>query len=192
MLLIVYKNERKIEDLKNQAIHLVIRHADERIRDYEEPTRAGTKKGEPVGLSAKKFRAAILLALYPKCLTVKEIAKLSGVSNDVLRVWRTEPEFQAAVFERQGKFGIEIARLIDLNISQQKQTFFSDDGFDGIKDYASFPIGVVLFFNSVVYVTVLGRIVEKAKHDILLYGPFLMELSRTEHLLRKNGFNMVH
>jgi hypothetical protein len=66
----------------------------EKARTYVQPTRAGTPKGEPVGLSELKY-AATLLALTSE--DVKKQAQILGVSYGVLRKWRTESPFEKQV-----------------------------------------------------------------------------------------------
>ncbi len=61
-----------------------------KLREYVEPERAGTPKGEPVGLSRKKFHAVLLN------LTSIDLLKTAihvGVSYGVIRKWRTEDVF---------------------------------------------------------------------------------------------------
>jgi hypothetical protein len=66
----------------------------EKAQSYAEPTRAGTPRGERVGLSAAKY-AATLLALTSSDL--KHQAKTLGVSYGLLRKWRTEAAFTEQV-----------------------------------------------------------------------------------------------
>jgi hypothetical protein len=79
------------------AILLAEFFADAALKKYQEPTRAGTAKGDPVGLSRKKIRAACLMGLYPGCLKLKEIAEMAGVTVRVLTVWRTHEQFREAM-----------------------------------------------------------------------------------------------
>jgi len=69
------------------------------MENYHEPTRAGTPKGERIGFSRKKKRAALLMILYPYGLGLKEIAKIASVPPGVLRIWRTEAAFKEAESE---------------------------------------------------------------------------------------------
>lgn len=62
----------------------------QKLRQYVEPERAGTPKGTPIGLSRKKFHAA-LLALTN--IDLRKQAKVIRVSYGVLRKWRTETKF---------------------------------------------------------------------------------------------------
>lgn len=64
------------------------------LSKYEEPQRSGTAKGEPIGFSKKKLRTAYWMILFPDCLSLKEIAEKCGISEGVLRVWRTQEDFK--------------------------------------------------------------------------------------------------
>lgn len=89
--------EKAKEDLRKRAIDYVMGWAENRLKSYEEPSRAGTAKGDPIGLSAKKYHASLLMILHPNALELKDIAKICDVSFGVLRVWRTEAAFKLAV-----------------------------------------------------------------------------------------------
>jgi hypothetical protein len=72
-----------------------------KMAGYAEPTRKGTPKGEPIGMSRKKFHAALL------CLTnipLVEIAGLVGTSHNMIRVWRTELAFKKKVEDLSEEF----------------------------------------------------------------------------------------
>jgi len=88
------------------------------IKNYPEPTRAGTRKGEPIGFSRKKRRAALLMILYnpPSGLGLNEIAKIAGVSPGVLRKWRTEAAFKKAESEVCNEVGQMISSAMDIEL----------------------------------------------------------------------------
>jgi hypothetical protein len=65
-----------------------------RIREYKEPRRKGTPKGQPVGLSRVKY-AATLLTLGDE--GIKETANRLKVSYALLRKWRSEKGFKQQV-----------------------------------------------------------------------------------------------
>ena len=67
-----------------------------RIAEYDEPTRKGTRKGSIVGLSKKKYSATLWLLSN---FTVDEIAKKVGVSQGLLRKWKTENQFKEKIWE---------------------------------------------------------------------------------------------
>ena len=66
-----------------------------RMASYVEPTREGTPKGKPIGLSRKKFYCANVMALYFRgAFTLVELAHEAKVSHEQLRNWRSETEFK--------------------------------------------------------------------------------------------------
>jgi hypothetical protein len=85
------------------------------VKRYIEPLRAGTPKGQSIGLSSQKYRAALLMILYSRFgLSLKEIAKIAGVSEGLIRLWRTESDFKKVVQDTYASFGEQIANTIDL------------------------------------------------------------------------------
>lgn len=83
------------------------------LNDYQEPTRTGTAKGEPIGLSRKKFEAALWMVLFPQVFRLKDIAERVGVSNGVLRVWRTQDDFKRVTEDAAHRWGSVFARTIE-------------------------------------------------------------------------------
>lgn len=81
---------------KDYAIAFVKGIAKDSVKYYVEPQRAGTPKGEAIGFSSEKLRAAYFMALYP-CLRLKEIADLAEVKPNVLRVWKIQESFLEAL-----------------------------------------------------------------------------------------------
>jgi len=75
-----------------------------RLASHQDPERLGTPRGEPVGLSKKKFWAAQAQVLYSKLFPLKDLAKESEVSPVQIRVWRTEGEFKKAMEEATRDF----------------------------------------------------------------------------------------
>jgi hypothetical protein len=63
----------------------------DKIREYQEPTRKGTPKGEPIGFSKRKFAAALLKISDSPMINFYHQIK---VDYQVLRKWNTEEEFQ--------------------------------------------------------------------------------------------------
>jgi len=88
------------------------------MENYQEPTRAGTPKGDPIGFSRKKKWAALWMILYNRDsgLGLKEIAKIAGVPPGVLRVWRTEGAFKKEEGEACKKVGELIRDSIDTKL----------------------------------------------------------------------------
>jgi hypothetical protein len=73
----------------------------EKVEGYNEPTRQGVPRGEKRGFPRKKLYAS-LLALTDA--TLQDQAKRAGISYDVLRKWRSEPEFKQKVEEHRDAF----------------------------------------------------------------------------------------
>ncbi|QPD04918.1 MAG: hypothetical protein Nkreftii_002692 [Candidatus Nitrospira kreftii] len=73
-----------------------------KLREYKEPTREGTPKGEAVGLSRQKFHAALLTGLTS--LDLKRISREVRVSYALLRKWRTEDAFCKAEYTAAEEF----------------------------------------------------------------------------------------
>ncbi len=78
------------------------------LHDYEQPTRAGTSKGEKIGFSRKKYYAAMLAGITN--WTLKDIAKSCDVSYGLLRKWRTDPEFYESSYAHAIEFASEIIK----------------------------------------------------------------------------------
>ncbi len=95
------------------AIDFVKRFAQAMIENYEEPIRAGTKKGDRIGFSKKKVHVGLLCALYPNCLKLKEVAKMAGVSERVLLTWRAQKDFLEFMEKEHNLMGQSICHTIE-------------------------------------------------------------------------------
>jgi hypothetical protein len=73
----------------------------EKATSYQQPSRKGTPRGEPVGFSWEKYYAT-LLALTEDSL--EDQANKLDVSYHVLRKWRSEPEFKKTVQDHMNVF----------------------------------------------------------------------------------------
>lgn len=62
-----------------------------KIENYVEPERKGTPKGELIGFSLVKYKATLFMLTNKK---VKEIVKILGISEGLLRKWKTEQSFK--------------------------------------------------------------------------------------------------
>ena len=94
----------------------------QRTGAYREPVKKGTSRGDPVGLSRKKYEAAQMMVFYPTSMQIKEIARKIGVADGVLRTWRTQAEFQRAMSEARIELNIiafRILRVTKPNLSAQ-------------------------------------------------------------------------
>lgn len=74
----------------------------EKLEAYQEPSRAGTPRGEPIGLSKVKYQAALFVAVTEKPLI--QVAKESEVGYGVLRKWTCEDGFKEAVEKLRREF----------------------------------------------------------------------------------------
>jgi hypothetical protein len=81
------------------------------LEHFEDPKRAGTSRGEKIGMGRSKIVAAGLLSLYPK-LSLQEISKIAGVSYGLLRKWKTEEDFKDKMQQLANDFGTDMARCV--------------------------------------------------------------------------------
>lgn len=100
-----------------------------KLREYVEPSREGTPKGEPIGLSKKKYHAALLAGLTS--LDLKQVAREVHVSYDLVRKWRTEDAFSDVGYDAAVEFAdgdFDTVAKISLRL-----IFGFGDTFDGGK-----------------------------------------------------------
>jgi hypothetical protein len=79
---------------------------DNKLKEYVEPTRMGTPKGEPVGFSLTKYQAT-LFALRESLLDNEDLkaqARKLGISYGLLRKWRSEQSFKDLVSQHEKEF----------------------------------------------------------------------------------------
>ena len=98
---------------------LLVDFLTEKARTYVEPTRTGTPRGEPIGLSGEKY-AATLMALTS--YEGKKTAKALRISHGLLRKWRTERVFKEAVDKHTEEFVERFSRHIKDEIAAYDQT----------------------------------------------------------------------
>ena len=102
------------ESLREQAIQFGKAWIEILVESYVEPTRAGTPKGQNIGLSRKKYEVALLMILYSRFgLNLKEIGAIAKVSEGLIRLWRTEDDFQKVSFDAIHSFSEVFANTID-------------------------------------------------------------------------------
>ena len=107
------KGKRPItKQLKADVAQLVTHWSDIRLKGYVEPLRAGTTKGDPIGFSSQKMRAAIFMALYPHVMRLKDISNTLNVPVNTLKVWRTQKDFQNVSLEELSELGFDISKYI--------------------------------------------------------------------------------
>ena len=104
------------EENKALANTVGIQLVETMMRNYPEPTRAGTPKGDLIGFSQKKMRASLLMILYNPAdgLTLGQIADIAGADPGVLRVWHTEEAFKEAAKRACHDVGEAIRATIDV------------------------------------------------------------------------------
>jgi hypothetical protein len=73
----------------------------ERVASYREPQRAGTPKGELIGLSKTKFEATLWMLTNH---LQKDLAPRLGISYGLLRKWNAEEEFTATIAKHSSDF----------------------------------------------------------------------------------------
>jgi hypothetical protein len=79
----------------------------QKLREYWEPSRKGTTRGEKIGFSRDKYRAVLLTVrnnILGHSQDLKELAKELGVPYGTLRNWQSEGEFKALVRQHQEEF----------------------------------------------------------------------------------------
>ncbi len=122
-----------------------------KIRQYKEPSRQGTPKGDPVGFMRPKYAAA-LWCLYD--VPLKVVAEKAGVSEGLIRKWRTERNFKDAIFAAAQGFVPILAEHIKK----------SKTGFEDYTKYSSVlqgMIGVHAYHNKDKDPDLLSLLVEK-------------------------------
>ena len=88
------------------------------LEHFEDPKRAGTSRGEKIGMGRNKIVAAGLLSLHPK-LSLQEISKIAGVSYGLLRKWKTEEDFKDKMQQLANDFGTDVARcMVAVNVEE--------------------------------------------------------------------------
>jgi hypothetical protein len=103
---------------KREAVGLGQGCVDALLKNYVEPSRKGTAKGDPIGLSRQKLETAILAAILYPLLPLKEIGKIVGVSETQLRVWRVQPAFQDAEKWAGEEIGVRFRNTIQRSVEK--------------------------------------------------------------------------
>jgi hypothetical protein len=96
---------------------LLLKFIDTQTFGYVEPVRKGTAKGDPIGFSAIKHKSTFLFLTN---LKVKEIADAVGLSHALLRVWRTETLYLAAIEKHERTFARLVVKRILEAIAEAK------------------------------------------------------------------------
>jgi hypothetical protein len=116
-----------------EAKGLLLRFLREKEKDYHEPTRKGTPRGEDIGFSLKKYRAT-LYALTSMDLI--EMSKKLGVSYGLIRKWRTEPIFKKQIEEHIQEFApLFVVSLLKKLVVEDEEFAEYYENSDGITRY---------------------------------------------------------
>lgn len=158
----------------------------QKMKNYEEPTRAGTPRGDPIGYSMRKYWAA---ALCLKTIPLKEMAELVKVSHGLLRKWRTEDSFKKLVDELSTEYvtevinhivkrGIKQAELADeyfsrsvKEISKTPPPELTWNEFEDLKFYSEELMGKIMFVSIKHYESLLKEV----ETHFTLDGPSLQK-----------------
>ena len=111
---------------KEEAISFVRIFADEKLKNYVEPGRAGISKGDRIGFSINKQRAAYFMTLYPNCLRLNEIADLSGVPSGSLRAWKKQKDFIDLIVQASNSHSEAIINTFELDVMEKYPTIFPE------------------------------------------------------------------
>jgi hypothetical protein len=88
------------------------------LKDYQEPIRKGTAKGDSIGFSLSKQKAVRWMLFY-RPFKLDFIAKCAKVSPGVLRVWKTEEPFQKEIKATAKRLVAAIANTIEYQIKRR-------------------------------------------------------------------------
>lgn len=94
---------------------LLVSFTKEKMALHQEPERKGTPKGDVIGHSLVKYTSILL---WMTSLEVKAIAERLNVSYGLVRVWRTETEYQKVRRQLIKEFAsLYIDRLVDYTVT---------------------------------------------------------------------------
>lgn len=100
----------------------------EKLKNYVEPERRGTPKGDSIGLSKVKYEATLLMLTSAP---YKEIAKFLNISHGLVLKWRTEPSFKATLDEHQTEFSTLFVKHI-LEVTSTIKDFNVPENYNNI------------------------------------------------------------
>ena len=87
--------------LEVESKGLLLQFIKEKEKNYLEPTRKGTPRGEIIGFSLRKYKATLLMLTS---MNLMQLSKRLGVSYGLLRKWRTEPLFKKQIEDHIREF----------------------------------------------------------------------------------------
>jgi len=91
----------------------------EKLAGHREPIREGVPRGDLIGFSGIKYEVMLATALMG--LGPKELAEEYGISYDVLRQWRAEPQFRELVERNQREFIDRFVRQLRATWDEARQ-----------------------------------------------------------------------
>jgi hypothetical protein len=124
------------DSVSNEKFTLLDSFFKEKILEYDEPQRKGTPRGEPIGFSAKKYYAALMML---KKFPLKDLAGMINVSYGLLRKWRTEDKFIEQIEKNETDFTLRVFKHLVKRGEKQKK--LRDDYFNKSVEYiaATYP-----------------------------------------------------
>ena len=103
---------------------LLVDFIDGKIDDYGEPERHGKAPDQPREFGRRKYSTTLCLLTS---LKVKDISKVVGASESLLRKWKTESRFKEMIVENQKEFsGHHWQRMKKWLMSDNKRVVFDD------------------------------------------------------------------
>lgn len=98
-----------------------------KLQEYNEPVRKGKPKGEAVGLSNRKYTAALVMAIY--AMNTQEVEEIIGTKRSLISKWQTEPRFQQQMEAMRSEFCAAVQKSIINNHDEGKfrdASYYSD------------------------------------------------------------------
>lgn len=114
----------KRPEAREDAIALVEKYIAHKMKSFVEPVREGTAKGDKIGFSEKKLKAAYFMPLHPNCFSLDDIAELVKTTGPTVRVWRTNDDFKEKVKQAEEDIAQIIFRAIDRLILRRNVDLF--------------------------------------------------------------------
>lgn len=169
------------EARKEKAIELVKAWAEATLRNHEEPVRAGKRRGELIGFTKTKRKAALFMALYP-LLDLNETADMVGVSGNLLRKWRTEEQFLKISEKDCIRLGRQISDTIQFAVEAKddpKFKCFYGEGrlqisSNGVKDEPDFVFTYLFLLHPLVIQPFMDFMLKRLKSGVAKYIPFFL------------------
>jgi len=109
--------EEILKERRETAILVGRNWVDLALTGFKEPTWKGTwpRKGVSRGFLLPKTKVALLQVLYP-LLSSRKIGELAGVNGSVVRVWRSQENFQKEIEQACRAFGTQAGRMIEWEV----------------------------------------------------------------------------